>query len=458
MFDQHGAHIRRNLEFSHVATSNHYLADVTGLLWLGLMLPELEAAAEWREFGLQELLGEMDKQVLADGADYEASTGYHRLKTELFLYSFVFCHLNGIDIQEKYWQKLRAMVEYVTAYLRPDGRAPLIGDSDSGQVLPIVRRAGNDHAYLLALGAAVFQEPRFKLAGPPPEELLWILGEQGVRDYESLLPGEAPAAKAFPDAGVYLLRQDDLYLHFNAGGIGVHGRGSHGHNDALSVEVSACGASFIVDPGSYLYTADLQERHLFRSTIYHSTVQIDAAEQNTTDEAAPFVMGNEAQPRVLSWERDADTDLVSAEHYGYRRLAQPALHRRTVRFNKQNRCWTIEDEITGEGTHEIASRFHLAPGLETSVRADRIVEVYDPNNGARLLIVHEQTNSNSLPEIEPVLEPRFSSNDYGHKEPSVSVCWSHRTALPFVARYTLVPVHAAENQTERLNLVRTVNE
>src|SRR5207253_10484602 len=67
MFDQHGAHIRRNLEFSHIANSNHYLCDVTGLLWLGVMLPELEAASEWREFGLRELLREMDKQILADG-------------------------------------------------------------------------------------------------------------------------------------------------------------------------------------------------------------------------------------------------------------------------------------------------------------------------------------------------------------------------------------------------------
>jgi hypothetical protein len=53
MFDQHGAHIRRNLEYSHIATSNHYLADVTGLLWLGVLLPELEAAREWRDVGLQ---------------------------------------------------------------------------------------------------------------------------------------------------------------------------------------------------------------------------------------------------------------------------------------------------------------------------------------------------------------------------------------------------------------------
>ena len=93
----------------------------------------------------------MDKQILPDGADSESSTGYHRLKLELLLYSFVLCRENGIEIEQKYWQKLRAMADYTRAYLRPDGRAPLIGDSDSGQILPIVKRAGDDHAYVLAL-------------------------------------------------------------------------------------------------------------------------------------------------------------------------------------------------------------------------------------------------------------------------------------------------------------------
>src|SRR5438552_7039036 len=301
-FDQHGAHIKRNLEFSHIATSNHYLSDVTGLLWLGMILPELDAAREWREFGLRELLSEMDKQVLADGADYEASTGYHRLKLELFLYSLVLCHINGIDIAEKYWTNLRVMVEYVRAYLRPDGRAPLIGDSDSGQVLPIVRRRADDHAYVLALGAAVFQEPGFKVRDSgAPEELLWILGTQGVRDYETLPAGEIPSSQAFSKVGTYILGKDDLYLLLNASDSGVSGRGSHGHNDALSVEVSACGTAFIVDPGSFVYTADLSDRHLFRSTAYHSTVQVDSAEQNSIEEAAPFIIGNEARQQVINW-------------------------------------------------------------------------------------------------------------------------------------------------------------
>ncbi len=164
MLEQHGAHIRRNLEFSHVATSNHYLSDVAGLLWLGIMLPELAHARGWRDWALAELLSEMDKQILADGADHEGSTAYHCFVLELFLYSFILCRANKTEIADKYWRKLEAMLVYLRGIIRPDGCAPLVGDADGGQVLPIVPRSANDHAHLLALGAAIFKNSQFKLA------------------------------------------------------------------------------------------------------------------------------------------------------------------------------------------------------------------------------------------------------------------------------------------------------
>ena len=92
--------------------------------------------------------------------------------------------------------------------------------------------------------------------------------------------------------------------------------------------------------------------------------------------------------------------------------------------------------LKGEGTHDLAFRFHLAPGLDTSIRADGIVEVCDKMNGARLLI-----SARGLA-AEPVLESRFSSRDYGSKAPSVSVCWTMRSALPVNAQFVLFPVRA----------------
>ena len=368
LLQQHGNYIRRNLEFSYIATSNHYLSDVVGLLWLGLLFPQLRAAEGWREFGFNQMLREMDKQVLADGADFESSTGYHRFVTELFLYSFMLCRANNVDIEQRYWSRLHQMLVYLRAYLRPDGFAPLIGDTDSGQVLPVVRRRADDHAYVLDIGASVFND----------------------------LKSEHAVSQAFPDAGIYIMRDRDLYLCFNASGAGINGRGSHGHNDALSIEVSAGGRPFIVDPGTYVYSADLQKRHEFRSTAYHSTVQIDGLEQNTIDRNTPFVIGNEAKPRVLEWKSDADFDKVVGEHYGY-----PVVHRRTVVFNKRARAWVIDDEFFGDGEHLYEVRFHLASGVEP----------------------HELTIKCLSTDVQPVLERQGVSRDYGEMRESTTVCW-----------------------------------
>jgi hypothetical protein len=451
MFDQHGAHIRRNLEFSHLSTSNNYLSDVAGLLWLGIMLPELSAAKEWRGWALAELLREMDKQILPDGADYEASTGYHCFVLELFLYSFILCRANKIPIAEKYWRKLHAMLVYLRGMLRPDGLMPLIGDTDGGQVLPIVARGANDRSYLLALGATVFNDSQFKLPSfEAQSELLWLLGEEGLRTYEQLpTSNEETSSQLFPDTGTYVLRHDDLFLLFNANAARFGRPVSHRHNDALSIEVAACGRAFIVDPGTYVYTANLHERHLFRSTAYHSTVEVDRVEQNRTDENLPFVIGNEAQARVLEWETGPELESLAAEHYGYRRLPQPVTHKRRVVFNKRKRYWFVSDELAGEGEHDLFFRFHFAPGLETNVRSDGTVEVFDKMNGARLLI---HAGELDVPSVgPPELEARFSSQNYGEKEPSVSACWFVRAALPFAMSFVMVPIRPGEDEGGRLS-------
>ena len=387
LFQQHGNHIRRNLEFSYIATSNHYLSDVAGLLWLGVMVPELRDAKRWRDFGLRELLREMDKQVLPDGADFEASTGYHRFVTELFLYSFLICRDNWISIERRYWNKLRAMLLYIRGYLRPDGFAPLIGDTDGGQFLPLQQKPADDHRYLVTIGAEVFNNAE-------------------LRDAER-------GSKAFPNAGTYIMRHEDLYLCFNTSSSGIDGRGSHGHNDKLSIEVSAGGCAFIVDPGTYVYTGDLQRRHDFRSTAYHSTVKIDGVEQNTIERDLPFVIGDEARPFVLHWNEDK----IVAEHYGYQRLKDPITHRRTVTFNKPERSWLIEDEFLGAAVeHEIEIRFHFAPGLDINSHG-AVVNARDPNTDLTLTV-----RSLSL-SGSPELEQQFTSRNYGEMSESLTACW-----------------------------------
>ena len=452
LFQQHGEYVRRHLEFSYIATSNHYLTNVVGLLWLGIGLPELQAANEWKNFGLRETLHEMDKQVLGDGAHYEASTGYHRFVLELLLLSFILCRSNSIEIEERYWRRLRFMLKYTRAYLRPDGRAPLIGDTDSGQVLPVVRRSANEHSHLLSIGAVLLNEPRFKVEANPAQELFWLLGPDGLKTFAALGSPivHSEQSSAFSEAGVFVMRQDDLYLLFNATGVGLDGRGSHAHNDALSIEVSACGTNFLGDPGTFVYTGDYTQRQLFRSTGYHSTVEIDSQEQNTIEEAKPFRIADEARPQVLSWEFGERRDYVEAEHYGYLKLAGgPITHRRALTFDKRDRCWLIEDTFHGSGVHVFRFLFHVTPTLKTTT-TDSSVEILDEQNHALLVIAP----------VNPIgaaaLEPRSFSRDYGTKLPSVACCWTLREKAPLTVQWLLLPICSNDDETMRRRLIEQI--
>jgi uncharacterized heparinase superfamily protein len=281
-------------------------------------------------------------------------------------------------------------------------------------------------------------------------ELLWILGDDGVREYKSLSTSETNGvySQAFPEAGSYVLRHENLYLHFNANGAHKRRPLSHQHNDLMTIEVSACGRAFIVDPGTYVYTADLHERSLFRSTAYHSTVQIDDTDQRTIIEDEPFVIGAEAVARVLSWENTPDRDHVVAEHTGYQRLPEPVKHRRAITFDKTNRWWLIEDELIGKGEHNIAIRFHFDAGLDVKPLEENSVLAFDKTSGACLLVRSLDLSSDAE------LEAQFTSRHYGSRTESLTACWKTTTSFPYKLRWAIIPVCAGDDYNARMNIVR----
>lgn len=182
-------------------TNNHYLSDVLGLVYLGIMLPEFKDSRKWREFGIRQLIREMGKQVYPDGVCYESSTSYHRLQTELFLSPTLLCLRNGMTFPQWYMERLEKMLEFVLYYTKPDGTAPQIGDNDDGR-LHILSDYGDwdkrDHRHLLATGASLFGRSDFKQAGGLCEEGFWLLGEERLMPPGNLADSHAClSSKAF---------------------------------------------------------------------------------------------------------------------------------------------------------------------------------------------------------------------------------------------------------------------
>jgi uncharacterized heparinase superfamily protein len=201
----------------------------------------------------------------------------------------------------------------------------------------------------------------------------------------------------------------------------------------LSIELFANGRPYIVDPGSYAYNLDLDSRHEFRSTAYHSTVGIDGAEQNSISRELPFVIGNEAKPEVHTWESDDQRDLVIAKHQGFPDVNGGVVHERKVEFNKKERYWRIDDTLSLTGEHTVSTRFHLAPAIKHEVAGTGVVLLDERQNG---LVIAGSENT------QPEFEESYFSNAYGKKVPTKTLLFNEPAETGYRAHYVLVPFSA----------------
>ena len=143
---EHADHIATHLEWSESGRSNHYLANLVGLLWAASYLPSDLQTDGWLGTASAELLQEADRQFLPDGGNYEGSTNYHRLSGELVLFGIALlvglgkrdvARLGGAAVPAPLCDKLFRAAELTRAITRPDRRVVQFGDTDSGRVFKL---------------------------------------------------------------------------------------------------------------------------------------------------------------------------------------------------------------------------------------------------------------------------------------------------------------------------------
>ncbi len=370
----HGEYIWNNLEFDKRVlrgryirhNGNHYIADLVGLIYLGLVLPGRQPN-RWLHWALEELDREIRVQVLPDGAHWELSPSYHRLVLELVLPAMVLCEQNRISVPKTLRRACEAMAGYTMHYLKPDGRCPLVRDADDGRVCLLGDTDYRDHRHLLALAGVYFERPDFlSCAGQLSEEVVWMLGRSGVEKARSMSATRPRlGSKAFPDAGFYVLRDEGrMHVFVCCADIGMKGTyGGHAHNDCLSFELHYGGTTLISDCGTFIYSGDPAARNQFRATASHNTARIDGQEINRFAETELFGMTNDARPQVLEWRSGPETDSLQAEHYGYTRLESPVVHRRSFWLDRLTNTLLIKDSFQGCGEHLFELFFHFFPGV-----------------------------------------------------------------------------------------------
>lgn len=240
----HGKHIAGNLEWHELHRANHYLANITGLLYVAAYLPRTAETDTWLAFSIQQLIKEVERQFTPDGANFEASTSYHRLSSEMTAYATAlvlglpkdkkaalaeFDHrqwqyhpcldpapikmfpIPGADevspFPDWYFERLERMADFSMHVTKPNGHIAQIGDNDSGRFFKLCpsfaevdgepREQHLDHrATVAAINGLFGRHDLADFAGPEAAVEMLIVSAlaDGHKIKSSIKPGENPVA------------------------------------------------------------------------------------------------------------------------------------------------------------------------------------------------------------------------------------------------------------------------
>jgi len=234
----HFVYLENNWEIYDGRTSNHYLSDLVGYFYLCYFFKDLEHGKEKADWCFKEIIAEWDKQVFKEGTDYEGSTRYHILVTELFYHFYVICENFGFELPKIYVKKLSLMFDFIDWCTPENGEPIQIGDTDSGKII------------YFGLTKNLISSMK-------------IFSQEAVKNYQEF--------------GLSIIRKNRWHISLRHHAYKKNQPSGHFHVDVGSITVSYNGILLIVDPGSYIYTSSKKWRNIFRSVKSHSTCYI----QNT---------------------------------------------------------------------------------------------------------------------------------------------------------------------------------
>jgi hypothetical protein len=254
----HMLYLENNWEVYDTITSNHYLSDLIGYFYLCSFFENLPGVKEKLVWCYKELLQECEKQVFDEGTDYESTTNYHVLVTEIFYLFSVHATEIGFVLPDSFVQKLKKMFTFIDWCRQKSGNLVSIGDHDSGKAV-----AG--------LSGDVINM---------------------MKDEDSF------GIKHFPSFGISIIKNETIHLSLRHHAFQKKQPTAHFHNDAGSMTLAIGDDDIFVDPGSYVYTPSAVWRNRFRSVQVHNTFYIKDKEPVAFDDRLFFLALPERTPKL----------------------------------------------------------------------------------------------------------------------------------------------------------------
>lgn len=202
----HGRHVAAHVDRESGFRGNHTLTALAGLLFVAAYLPSSRESNGWLAHAGRRMVAETERQFGPDGANFEASTSYHRLSAETVIHATAL--MAGMPEERRqflpafpgdWWERIFRMARFSADLTKPDGRVIQTGDNDSGRffkLFPVYRRTSSAEAKHLYANLAGW-------SGRAPDADYW---DEEHLDHRSLIAAaaglvEAPRLAAFAGPG-----------------------------------------------------------------------------------------------------------------------------------------------------------------------------------------------------------------------------------------------------------------
>jgi hypothetical protein len=313
---EHASYLGAALSTYKIVRSNHLIGEVAGL-YIASSLFEYNGAAKHREQAKTILQDSVLKQTYPDGVSRESSGWYHGFVTDFAEIAARVAKASGDRFSPEYLSRLENMLTYKNSILGADGIIKF-GDFDNGKAIELPKK--------------------------------WRDAALGVSPVSS-----GGRKNLFNDAKHISVKLDSNELYLRAGEFGWGGDGfsSHAHDDFLAPVVSMHRHPILVDPGTYVYNGDRENRDKYRVASYHNTVIIGEA---SLPVLKPSFGWQKVRPDAsIDFFTENDDEVIAEASFG----EWKGQHLR--RFILTKELFTLEDHFELKSGKRVEWHFHFHP-------------------------------------------------------------------------------------------------
>jgi hypothetical protein len=217
--------------------NNHYIADLVGTLYLSVFFKDIKYFDKQRLEVLDEIVRIAQLNIQSDGTNYEGSTHYHKLVTEMFDHVVLLCSVEGLKVPPAFITMLGKMKAFLQDCTDLSGTLTQVGDNDGGKFVT---------------GLVI-------------------------------IPNTQPRLISYRYAGITIMNTQGWHVSYRHPTFNKRQPTGHFHSDELAVTISLDGKPLLIDPGTYLYTGSTVWRNALRHAKAHNTYFVPKFEDTPSE-------------------------------------------------------------------------------------------------------------------------------------------------------------------------------